>query len=293
MNTKGMAFWYLIEIVAGVFAAGLIVSIALDAGSGELFAKTRMVRDSALLIDALQAVPGNMELRYPDNFSFLRATRFWNLQFRENTASITSPDNPLPAEYPYDAPGIEHEAGDELFFVRNGDELLFRPEPLSKLPCPAGVAPGSREIFMDVRGEGELQAVGRIAALTLRNKGTFPVAASSSLEFEEEVGDAERGLRARAGSGVLIGLRVAGSEGNRTIVYFNGRYRSAAASARLACMLLNALPADERAIVPLGNIPAEMGVLDVPAPAVFIETGIRDAAAIAAGLEQGAEGYYE
>ena len=295
MNTKGMAFWYLIEIVAGVFAALIVVSIALDVGTGELFAKTRIVRDSALLIDTFRGIPGNAEIQYPENFSYLRGTRFWRMDFRGSRVSITATGNPLPVEYQYDAPDIIYEVDtDDLFFIKNGDAIAFQREQLSKFSCPSGAAPGSREVFVDVAGGGELATVGRLAAFTLRNNGKFPIAASSSLEFNEEVSDEERAQRARqSNAGVLIGLRVVGGDNNDTIAYINGRYRSAPASARLACMLVNALPADERAIVALGEIPAEMGILTAPAPSVFIETGISDAAAIATGLEAGLGEYYE
>ncbi|MBI4148841.1 hypothetical protein HY491_00175 [Candidatus Woesearchaeota archaeon] len=295
MNTKGFAFWYLIEIVAGVFAALIVVSIALDVGTGELFAKTRVVRDSALLLDTLYGIPGNAEIQYPENFSYLRSTRFWRMDFHDNRVSVTTPNNPLAVEYLYDVPGITHKVDtDDLFFIKNGDAIAFQREQLSKFSCPPGAVPGSKEIFIDVTGGGGLAAVGRLAAFTLRNNGKFPVMASSSLEFNEEVSSEERAQRARqSNAGVLVGLRVVGSDNNDTIAYINGRYRSAPASARLACVLVNALPADERAIILLGEIPAEMGVLAAPAPSVFIETGISDAAAIAAGLEAGLGEYYE
>ena len=292
MNKSGIAFWYLIEIIGGVFAAILVTSVALQAGTGELFAKSKLARDSALLIDTLSVVPGNSALVYPANLS----THLWSVAIRENTVTVRSPNEQLSPEKDYDTvQDIQYETKDEdiLSFVKNGNAMVWAREPLTKFSCPQlNLQKEHPKIFFDVIGGGEKKAIARRTALAVRASGKFAIDSSSSLEFDEQTDAAERVERALLSKpDAIIGLAM--GEQGKSVAYINGNQRNAGLSAALACFLVNEIPGEQRAIVPLIDIPEQFKTLEGNTVGVFLELGSEDAAAIAAGLEQGIAKYHE
>lgn len=69
MNKKAFAFYFFLELIAGIFAAYLLISIAVSWGKGDIFLQTKVARDVAIEINTLNTVPGNVYLQYPQNLS--------------------------------------------------------------------------------------------------------------------------------------------------------------------------------------------------------------------------------
>lgn len=69
MNKRGIAWWFLIELLAGVFAAALIIHAANLWASSEIFFETKLVRDIGLMVDSIHTPQSNFFLAYPTNLS--------------------------------------------------------------------------------------------------------------------------------------------------------------------------------------------------------------------------------
>lgn len=97
MNKKSMTFWFFIEIIAGVTAAWILTSEALNYGEGEIFLKTKVARDLAIEVNTLYAVPGDIYLRYPQNLSNYRV----EFDEKDNIVKVYYSADPIHPSYPY------------------------------------------------------------------------------------------------------------------------------------------------------------------------------------------------
>ena len=127
MNKKSMAFWFLIEIIAGLAAAFILTQIASDYAKGAIFLKTKIARDIAIEVNTLYAVPGDVYLQYPQNLSDYR------VEFDEKTdiVKVYKEIDPLKPSYPYVGEHIDYLKNfkvDFLEFYKDKDKIIFGKE---------------------------------------------------------------------------------------------------------------------------------------------------------------------
>ncbi len=125
MNKKSMAFWFFIEIIAGIVAALVLTWAAVSYAEGTIFVKTKIARDIALEVNTLYAVPGEVYLKYPQNLSIYRV----EFDDDKDLVWVYEEGDILKPSYPYSGKRIEYYSKDFkvdfLEFYKDKDGIKF------------------------------------------------------------------------------------------------------------------------------------------------------------------------
>lgn len=142
MDKKGIAWLFLIELLAGIFAAFVVVNGAQLWASTDIFIETKIARDSAMVINTAHALSSNIAYEYTTDLSRF-ALEFKNNEvkvykvgdiIKPSSIFVTKQNNPIEGTVNSGALELSKSAG---------IVSISKKENLNKMECP--VTPGSKQ----------------------------------------------------------------------------------------------------------------------------------------------------
>lgn len=226
MNKKGIAWFFLIELVLGIFAAVLVAHTAADFGSKEVYKRTRLARDYAITINTLYGVSGNVEIYYPENVSR------YNVVIEDGKVEVYEFAS-FPKSTYYFVPIGEFEP------YRDKKDIIILSKKSNKvgigalgnaLNCPEIDTKDNlnyKKILLDYENQG------RLIALTLKNSYFDEASSTRALEYEEKKKVEERRSAIKEDIDLVVSVNVI--EGESARVYLSKEQNSK----KLGCLILN------------------------------------------------------
>lgn len=144
MNKRGtLQVYYLYEVIVAVLIVTMLIIFARNIATGEDIKMIYLTKDSALMIDALHAVPGNVVFKYQSQ----NLTDDLQMSILDNSVQLVPKYGP-PYSFPF-RPGIPEIKSDEftlssgrmniLDFIKTGSEIHFGKDIAytEKVSCPS------------------------------------------------------------------------------------------------------------------------------------------------------------
>lgn len=127
MNKKGMVFWVMIGLVIGSIAVFFFMYYAIEKVDLGLFLKTKIARDLAIETNTLYAVPGNVELQYPENVSK------YIIEFDKEVVRVYQNKVIIPSYYyfRFDEDDVDYEkivGIDFVNFIKKDNKISFKED---------------------------------------------------------------------------------------------------------------------------------------------------------------------
>jgi hypothetical protein len=183
MNKRGIAWLFMLELLAGVFSAFVIVNAAQLWASTDIFFETKVVRDVALITNSLYPIQGNIVSEYPTKLPQ------YIINFKNNQVEIFKQgDYFKPSSFFVTKQGnvitkiIENK--NSLKFSKSADKIQFDASlNIKKLDCPVKQGPkqniDSIQFLLDpgvgvspVAGDLSESEINRLISLNIARKLT-------------------------------------------------------------------------------------------------------------------------
>jgi N-acetylmuramoyl-L-alanine amidase len=315
MKKRGQAYqiFFIAELIISILVSFLLIQIAIDYAKGDAITKSYLAGDTALIINTLNSLPGNLMVFYPTvNFDYI-------LKFKDNQVTVLQkePDqfDKTAGIYPFIPTVQQHidyrfDKPKNLIFHKVGHDIIITDSELlnlNQLACPKistavlrniviDPGHGSNQEFSasaeeedyglvnDVLGLEESDITRQIAeSLYIMNNNLI---ATRDIRFEEFKSIDERlSIINNKNIDSVISIHV-GSNPNPEINNVKARISSESImrqqSRRLACLILNSLSTELSTIKGLSIIPVNvselkkddpMRILDTDKVAVYLEIG--------------------
>lgn len=287
MQKRGASriLWNAFELLAVGFIIVLMMTLAKNWSTGESIKQLFLVKDSALMIDALHAVPGDVIFNY-QTINYTNDLKMSTLL--DNSIQMIGPIGPLYL-IPY-RPGLPKVIGDEFLvekskvntiqFIRIGSDILFGKDLQysEKIRClninTKDLDWKNKEIAVDPEyvDDLEISENNRQLALSLfglLKSANVNVKETRSIKENEARTLAER-IEETKDAKMIISITTISQENKQLNIYISNSEKSS----KLACLIANNLV--KYGFNSISILPSDNQILKEDVPSVLIEIRSKD-----------------